>query len=182
MTIKFTGRHFPSEIILLSVRYYLSYKLSYREIEEILAERGVIVDHSTLNRWVLKYAPLLEQRARRRKKPMASSWRMDETYINVKGQWKYYYRAVDKYGDLIDFLLRDKRDEKATRAFLQKAIGQHGLPDKVVIDGCHSNTLALHHINIELWHYGHMLSLIEIRSIKYLNNIVEQSHRRVKGK
>lgn len=103
MTIKFTGGHFPSEIILQSVRYYLSYKLSYREIEEILAERSINVDHSTLNRWVLKYAPLLELRARRRKKSVASSWRMDETYINVKGQWKYYYRAVDKYGDVIDF-------------------------------------------------------------------------------
>ncbi|WP_081470381.1 IS6 family transposase [Photobacterium profundum] len=182
MTIKFTGRHFPSEIILQSVRYYLSYKLSYREIEEVLAERGINVDHSTLNRWVIKYAPLLEHRARGRKKPVASSWRMDETYINVKGQWKYYYRAVDKYGDVIDFLLRDKQDEKAARAFFQKAIGQHGLPDKVVIDGSHSNALTLHHINVDLWHNGHMLSLIEILSIKYLNNIVEQSHRRVKGK
>jgi len=85
MVIKFTDRHFPSEIILQSVRYYLSYKLSYREIEEILAERGINVDHSTLNRWVIKYAPLLEHRARQVKKPVASSWRMDETYINVKG-------------------------------------------------------------------------------------------------
>ena len=85
MTIKFTGRHFPSEIILLVVRYYVSYKLSYREIEELMAQRGIYVDHSTLNRWILKYAPLLEQFASRRKKPVASSWRMDETYINVKG-------------------------------------------------------------------------------------------------
>ena len=108
---------------------------------------------------------------------------MDETYINVKGQRKYYYRAVDKYGDVIDFLLRDKRDEKAARAFFRKAIGQHELPEKVVIDGSsHSNALALHNINVGLWHNGRMLSLIEILSIKYLNNIVEQSHRRVKGK
>ncbi len=82
MTLKFTGRHFPSEIILQSIRYYLSYKLSYREIEEVLAERGINVDYSTLNRWVIKYAPLLEHQARERKK------RMDETYINVKCQWK----------------------------------------------------------------------------------------------
>ena len=166
MTIKFTGRHFPSEIILQSIRYYLSYKLSYREIEEILAERGINVDHSTLNRWVTKYAPLLEHRDRGRKKPLASSWRMDETYINVKGQWKYYYRAVDKYGDVIDFLLRDTRDEKAARAFFQKAIGLHGLPEKVVIDGSHSNALALHHINIELWQNGLMLNLIEVLQVK----------------
>lgn len=83
---------------------------------------------------------------------------------------------------MIDFLLRDKRDEKAARAFFQKATGQHGLPEKVVIDGCHSNALALHHINVELWQNGLMLNLIEVLSIKYLNNIVEQSHRRVKGK
>ncbi|MEH6534694.1 MAG: IS6 family transposase [Photobacterium frigidiphilum] len=150
MTINFSGRHFPSDIILQLVRYYLSYKLSYREIEEIYAERGINVDHSTLSRWVIKYAPLLEHRARKKKKPVASLWRMDETYINVKGQWKYYYRAVDKYCD--------------------------------VIDGSHSNALALHHINVGLWNNGHMLNLIEILSIKYLNNIVEQSHRRVKGK
>ena len=103
MTIKFTGRHFPSEIILQSVSYYISYKLSYREIEEVLAERGINVDHSTLNRWVIKYAPLLEYQVRKIKKPFASSWRMDETYINAKGQWKYYSRAVDKYGHFIDF-------------------------------------------------------------------------------
>ncbi len=107
---------------------------------------------------------------------------MDETYINIKSQCKYYYRAVEKYGDVIDFLLCDKRDEKAARAFFQKAIGQHGLPEKVVIGGSHSNALALHHINVGLWNNGHMLNLIEILSIKYLNNIVEQSHRRVKGK
>ncbi len=120
MTIKFTGRHFPSEIILQFIRYYLSYKLSYREIEEVLAERGINVDHSTLNRWVIKYAPLLGHQAHGKKKPIASSWRMDETYINVKGQWKYGYRAVDKYGDVIDFLLCDKRDEKAARAFFKR--------------------------------------------------------------
>ncbi|MCQ1061188.1 IS6 family transposase [Photobacterium sp. ZSDE20] len=182
MTINFSGRHFPSDIILQVVRYYVSYKLSYREIEEIMAERGIHVDHSTINRWVIKYSPLLEHRARGRKKPVASSWRMDETYINVKGQWKYYYRAEDKYGDVIDFLLRETRDKKAARAFFQKAIGQHGLPEKVVIDGCHSNALALHHLNVELWQNGLMLNLIEVLQVKYLNNIVEQSHRRVKGK
>lgn len=120
MTISFSGRYFPSKIILLAIRYYLSYKLSYREIAEILAERGVTVDHSTLNRWVIKYAPLLEHKARQRKKPIASSWRMDETYASVKGQWKYYYRAVDKHGNVIDFLLCDRRDEKAARAFLSR--------------------------------------------------------------
>lgn len=88
MTIKFTGRHFLSKSILQSIRYYLSYKLSYREIEEVLAERGINVDHSPLSRWVIKYAPLLEHQARGRKKPVASSWRMEETYINVKANGK----------------------------------------------------------------------------------------------
>lgn len=88
MTIHFLARHFPSEITLLTARYYLAYKLSYREIEEIMAERGIHVAHSASNRWVFKYAPLLKHRARRRKKPVTSSWRMDETYINVKGKWK----------------------------------------------------------------------------------------------
>ena len=130
MTINFSGRHFPSDIILQAVRYYVSYKQSYREIEEILAERGIDVDHSTINRWVIKYAPLLEHRARRRKMPIAASWRMDETYINVKGQWKYYYRAVDKCGNVIDFLLCERRDEQAARAFFIKAIDHNGLPKR----------------------------------------------------
>ncbi len=117
MTLLFSGRHFPSDIILLSVRYYLAYKFSYREIEEILAERHIQVDHSTLNRWVIQYAPLLEQRARQIKKPVMRSWRMDEIDIKVKGNWKYYYRAVDKQGNVVDFLLCDKRDEAAARAF-----------------------------------------------------------------
>lgn len=111
ITIKLTGRHFPSEIILQSVRYSIFYKLSYSEIEEILADRGINVDHSTLNRWVIKYAPLLEHQTSKIKKPVAFTL-MDETYINVKGLWKYYYRAVDKYGKVIDFLLCDYRDEK----------------------------------------------------------------------
>lgn len=182
MTIKFTGRHFPSSIILHAVRYYVSYKLSYREIEEIHAERGIDVDHSTINRWVIKYAPLLEHRARRRTMPVAASWRMDETYINVKGQWKYYYRAVDKYGNVINFLLCECRDEKAARAFFTKAIDHNGLPEKVVIDKSGANALALHNINVSLWLTGKMLNLIEVLHVKYLNNIVEQSHRRVKGK
>ena len=83
----------------MASRYYLSSKLSYCEVADILAERGVPVDHSTLNLWIIKYAPLLEEMARQRKKPVARSWRMDETYVSVNGQWKYYYRAVDRHGN-----------------------------------------------------------------------------------
>ena len=179
----FKGCHFPSEVILETVRYYIAYKLSYRDIEEIQLERGVVVDHATINRWVLKFTSILEHEVRRRKKPISGSWRMDETYIKVKGKWVYYYRAVDKYGNIVDDYLSPNRDEAAAKAFLNKAIAQNGLPEKVVIDGGKSNYAALDAMNIQLWLTGYfMLSLIEIVDIKYLNNIVEQSHRWVKQK
>ena len=177
----FKGCHFPSEVILETIRYYLAYKLSYREIEEIQSERGVNVDHATINRWVIKFSPVLEHKGRSKKKPVSTSWRMDETYVKVKGDWLYYYRAVDKFGNVIDYYLSSNRDEAAAKAFLNKAIAQHGLPEKVVIDGSKSNYSAIDVMNIQLWLTGiFMLSLIEILDIKYLNNIVEQSHRWVK--
>ena len=179
----FKGCHFPSEVILETVRYYLAYKLSYREIEEIQSERGVNVDHATINRWVIKFSPVLEHKARAKKKPVSASWRMDETYVKVKGDWLYYYRAVNKFGNVIDYYLSSNRDEAAAKAFMNKAIAQHGLPEKVVIDGSKSNYAAIDAMNIQLWLTGiFMLSLIEILDIKYLNNIVEQSHRWVKQK
>lgn len=179
----FKGCHFPSEVILETVRYYLAYKLSYREIEEIQRERGVNVDHATINRWVIKLAPVLEHKAIAKKKSVSTPWRMDETYVKVKGEWLYYYRAVDKFGNVIDYYLSSNRDEAAAKAFLNKAIAQHGLPEKVVIDGSKRNYAAIDAMNVQLWLTGFfMLSLIEILDIKYLNNIVEQSHRRVKQK
>ena len=179
----FKGCHFPPEVILETVRYYLAYKLSYREIEEIQLERGVTVDHATIHRWVLKFTPILEHNLRRKKRAVSGSWRMDETYIKVKGQWLYYYRAVDKFGDVIDYYLSQKRDEAAAKAFLNKAIAQHGLPKKVVVDGSKSNHAAIDAMNMQLMLTGYfMLSLIELIDVKYLNNIVEQSHRWVKQK
>ena len=182
MTLNFSGRHYPSDIIMQALRYYLAYKLSYREIEEIFAERNIHFDHSTLNRWVIKYAPQLEAIFRKKKRRVSGSWRMDETYIKVKGRWVYYYRAVDKYGAIIDFYLSETRDEPAARAFFNKAINQHGLPEKVVIDKSGANVAALDTINIRLWLSGYMLFMIEVLAVKYLNNIVEQSHRKMKGK
>ncbi|AAN52999.1 IS6-like element ISSod8 family transposase [Shewanella oneidensis] len=182
MTLNFSGRHFPSDIIMQALRYYLAYKLSYREIEEMFAERNIHFDHSTLNRWVIKYAPLLEAIFRKKKRPISGSWRMDETYIKMKGQWAYYYRAVDKFSAVIDFYLSETRDEKAAHAFFTKAINQHGLPEKVVIDKSGANAAALDTVNIRLWLSGCMLFMIEVLTVKYLNNIVEQSHRKVKGK
>ncbi|MFL7039810.1 IS6 family transposase [Vibrio lentus] len=179
----FKGCHFPSEVILETVRYYLAYKLSYREIKEIQSERGVVVDHATINRWVIKFAPILEHNLRCKKKAVSGSWRMDETYIKVKGEWLYYYRAVDKFGHVVDYYLSPNRNEAAAKAFLNKALTQNGLPEKVVIDGSKSNYAALDALNVQLWLTGYfMLSLVEILDIKYLNNIVEQSHRWVKQK
>ena len=179
----FKGCHFPSEIILETIRYYHAYKLSYREIEEIQCERGLQIDHATIHRWVIKFTPVLEHNLRQKKKHVSSSWRMDETYIKIKGTWFYYYRAVDKFGDVINYYLSLKRDEQSAKAFLNKAIAQNGLPEKIVIDGSQSNHAAIDAMNIQLWLTGFfMLSLIEILSIKYLNNIVEQSHRWVKQK
>ena len=148
--------------------------MSYRHVEELMQERGVSVDHSTVNRWVLKYSPQLEEAFHRRKRPVWMSWRMDETYIKVKGQWRYLYRAVDKHGQTIDFLLTKERDEQAAKRFLTKAIRRHGVPEKSPIDGSAANEAAIKSYNEE---HG---TAIAIRKIKYLNNIVEQDHRGVK--
>ncbi len=105
----FRGRHFEASLILQAVSWYLRYPLSYRDIEEMLCERGLEVDHSTLNRWVLAYAPLIERRLRAFRQPHCGSIRVDETYIKVRGEWRYLYRAIDKHGTPVDFLLTAKR-------------------------------------------------------------------------
>ena len=156
MPINFSGRHFPSAIIMHALLYYLAYKLSYREIEEIFAERHIHFDHSTLNRWVIKYSPPLEANFRTRKRNVADSWRMDETFIKIKGKWVYYYRSVDKHGAILDFYLSETRDEPATRAFFNKALDSSGLPSKVVIDKSGANIAALDTLNVQLWLSGYM--------------------------
>src|SRR5215217_6989558 len=173
MAVSFKGAHFPQDVILMGVRWYVAYPLSTRHVEELMEERGVEVDHSTINRWVIKYSPLLEEAFHRRKRPVWVSWRMDETYIKVKGQWRYLYRAVDKQGQTIDFLLTEHRDEAAALRFLKKAIGRHGVPEKITIDGSAANEAAIKSYNEE---HG---TAIVIRKTKYLNNIVEQDHRGV---
>src|SRR6266581_4007111 len=156
MAVSFKGAHFPKDIILMGVRWYVAYPLSYRHIEELMEERGVEVDHSTIQRWVVKYSPPLEEAFHRRKRPVWVSWRMDETYIKVKGEWRSLYRAVDKQGQTIDFLLTEQRDEHAAKRFLTKAIRRHGgVPGKITIDGSAANDAA-----------------IIIRKTKYLKNIV----------
>jgi putative transposase len=172
--VSFKGAHFVKDIILTCVRWYLAYPLSYRQVEELMEERGVSVDHATIHRWVLKYSLLLEDAFHRRKRPVGRSWRMDETYIRVKGEWRYLYRAVDKQGQTIDFLLTEARDEQAAKRFLTKAIRRHGVPEKITIDGSAANEAAIRSYNQD---HG---TAIEIRQIKYLNNMVEQDHRGVK--
>jgi putative transposase len=172
--IEFKGSLFEREVILWGVRWYVAYPISYRQLEETMEERGVEVDHSTLNRWVVKYVPLLDQPFRARKRPVGLSWRMDETYVKVKGSGKYLYRAVDKSGATVDFLLTAKRDRKAALRFLRTAIGRHGVPEKITIDKSGANTTAIESYNAE-----HETD-IEIRQIKYLNNIVEQDYRAIK--
>src|SRR5438093_1144323 len=174
MAISFKGAHFPSEIILMGVRWYVAYPLSTRDVEELMEERGVEVDHATMNRWVIKYSPQLEEAFQRRKRPVWVSWRMDETYIKVTGQWSYLYRAVAKHGQTIDFLLTEHRDKEAALRFLKKAIRRNGVPETMTIDGSDANAAAIKSYNQE---YG---TAIAIRQVKYLHNIVEQDHRGVK--
>jgi putative transposase len=131
VSIEFKGSHFERDVILWGVRWYVAYPINYRQLEEMMEERGVEVDHSTLNRWVSKYAPLLEQEFRARKRPVGRSWRMDETYVKVRGVWKYLHRAVDKSGTTVNFLLTAKRDHKAALRFLREAFAQDGVPTKI---------------------------------------------------
>ena len=172
--IDFKGTQFEKEIILWGVRWYVAYPISYRQLEEMMGERGVTVDHSTLNRWVIQYVPEVEKQFRRRQRPVGKSWRLDETYVKIKGKWGYLYRAVDKAGHTIDFLLTPHRDSAAAEAFLYKAIRTQGLPETITIDQSGSNTAAIHHYN-----KVHKTAII-IRHSKYLNNLVEQDHRAVK--
>ncbi|AKK25012.1 IS6 family transposase [Pandoraea oxalativorans] len=163
--------HYPLEVMLQCVRWYVAYSLSSRDLEEMMAERGVAVDHSTIHRWVIKLLPVFEKAIRRRLRPVGESWRMDETYIRVRGQWKYLYRAVDKAGHTIDFLLCARRDTAAARRFFEKAIAGRGTPKTVTVDKSGANRAALG---------AQRETPIEIRQNKYLNNLVEQDHRAIK--
>lgn len=179
VAINFKGSHYPKSVILYAVFFYVRYAVSYRDLEEIMVERGVEVDHATLNRWVVKYAPLIAAAAQVRKRPTAVSWRMDETYIKVKGKWTYYYRAVDKTGKTLDFMLSERRDQTAARRFFKRAIGTNGVPDRVVIDKSGANLAGLQCVNVIL-KFTNSGNTIKILQVKYLNNIMEQDHRFIK--
>jgi putative transposase len=166
--------HYPLEVMLTCVRWYVAYPLTLRHVEEMVQERGVFVDHSTVHRWTIKILPVMAAVFRRRKRLVGGSWRMDETYIKVAGQWKYLYRAVDRVGDTVDFLLSAKRDKAAARRFFERATNLHGVPEKITIDKSGANTAAIESVKADA-----CVDLL-MRQNKYLNNIVEQDHRAVK--
>lgn len=166
----FKGHCFPKVIILQAVYFKLRFSLSYRDVEELLSIRGINVDHATVQRWVLKFTPLVEKQFRNRKKSVGRRWRMDETYIKVKGEWKYLYRDVDKEGNTVDFLLTRNRKRLSAQRFLIKAIENIGKPELINIDKSGANIAAIKVYN------KRDFSKIEIRQCKYLNNFVEQDH------
>ena len=172
----FKGFCSSPSVIMLFVYMKCRFSLSYRDLEEMMMIRGANIDHSTLQRWVRRFVSLIDKRVRKRKRPLNGSWRMDDTYIKLNGKWVYLYRAVDKEGNTVDFLLRAKRDAVAAKAFFRKAFRENGRPEKVTVDKSGSNKAALDYFNKDVSKEDEF----EIRQVKYLNNIVEQDHRFIK--
>ncbi|PSH70742.1 IS6 family transposase [Phyllobacterium brassicacearum] len=171
----FKGCHFDRSVILLCVRW--------RDLEEMMAERGTSVDHSSVHRRVVRFSPLLLKRFNLRKRAVTRKWHMDETYIKVRGQWRYLYRAIDSVGDTVEFLFSEHRDPAAAKRFFKRALARHGSPRRMVIDGSQTNHEAIvscdmtHRLQV---HTAGSTKPIAIRKSKYLNNRIEQDHRRIK--
>ena len=174
--INFKVNQFPKSVILYAVFFYVRYGVSYRDLEEVMAEHGVDIDHATLNRWVVKFSPLIAANAQSRKKLTAVSWRMDETYIKVRGKWTYLYCAVDRDGQNLDFMLSQRRNAAAARRFFKRAVGTNGVPDRIAIDKSGANLAGLQSLNVILKFTG-AGRIFGIIQSKYLNNIVELDHR-----
>ena len=172
----FKGRHFNQEIVIICVRWYLSYKLSYRDLVAMMGERGIDLAHTTILRWVQHYSPEFEKRWKRYVRSVGGSWRRDETYVKVRGEWMYLYRAVDKAGKTVDFYLSRNRDVNAGKAFLRKAMQGQRIPTKITLDAY----AASHRAVADLKKTGELPKRIRVRSNKYLNNVIEQDHRRIK--
>jgi len=174
----FLGRHFDREVIILCVRWYLRYKLSFRDLVEMMAERGLQLAHTTIMRWVQRYVPEFEKRWARYMRQSGRSWRVDETYIKVRGDWVYLYRAVDRDGNTVDFRLSPKRDVAAAKAFFRKALRTQGrAPMSITLDGY----AASHRAVREMPNYNRLWKHTRLRSSKYLNNLIEQDHRGIKA-
>ncbi|WP_237072104.1 IS6 family transposase [Priestia flexa] len=174
----FKWKHYQPDIILLTVRWYLRYNLSFRDLVEMLEERGLSIAHTTIMRWVHQYGPELDERVRRHLKTTNDSWRVDETYVKVKGQWMYLYRAVDSEGSTIDFYLSESRDKQAAKRFFKKALAASHIckPRVITVDKNPALSVAIQELKEEKC----MPEGIQIRQVKYLNNIVEQDHRFIK--
>jgi transposase-like protein len=174
----FKWKHFQGEIILLCVRWYLRYSLSYRNLSEMMLERGLSVDHSTIYRWVQIFAPEIEKRSRPYLKPTNDSWRVDETYIKIKGKWKYLDRAVDSEGNTLEFMLSATRDRKAAARLLRKALkAKHIKPPRVInVDKNAAYPIAVEELKLE----KSLKKETKLRQVKYLNNLIEQDHRFIK--
>ena len=168
--------HLDSTLIILCVRWYLTYKLSYRDLVAIMAERNVDVAHTTILRWVQRYVPEFEKRWQRYTRSVGTSWRVDETYIKLKGKWVYLYRGVDTEGQTIDFFLSEHRDIAAAKHFLQRAIAKCGVPQKITLDGYAASHVAVGELQAE----GILPATLLVRTNRYLNNVIEQDHQRVK--
>ncbi len=179
----FKGRHFDRSVILLCVRWYLAYNLSLRNLEEMMAERGISVDHATIHRWVVRYSPELLKRFNARKRAVTARWHVDETYIRVRGQWRYLYRAIDRHGDTVEFWFSERRNLAAAKRFLSKALKSHGRPERIVIDGSQTNReaiLSCDTTNRLQDRSRRKFKPIRIRQSAYLNNRIEQDHRAIK--
>src|SRR3984893_15441518 len=172
----FKGRHFDQEIIVLCVRWYLAFKLSSRDLVQMMAERGIGLAHTTILRWVQRYVPGFEKRWKRYALPVGNSWRVDETYIKVRGQWGYLYRAVGKEGRTVDFLLSRRRDIAAAKRFFSRAVKQHGAPRVITLDGYAASHRAVDKLKTS----GILPRGVQVRSCRYMNNVIEQDHRRIK--
>ena len=174
----FKWRHFTPEVILCAVRWYLRYSLSYRDVQELLVERGLEIDHTTVWRWVQHYAPELEERTQPRLKPTNKSWRVDETYVRIKGRWFYLYRAIDSAGATIDFFLSAFRSAAAAKALFAKALADPSHPQPRVINTdkakCYPSAVD------ESKGEGVLRKRCRHRPVQYLNNILEQDHRAIK--
>ena len=179
----FKGRHFDRSVILLCVRWYLTYSLSLRNLEEMMAECGVSVDHATIHRWILRYAPELLERFNQRKRAVTGRWHIDETYVRVRGQWRYLYRAIDSNGDTVEFWFSERRNLTAAKHFLRKALKRHGRPERTVIDGSQTNRESILLCDAESRLQDRSrprLRPIRIRQSAYSNNRIEQEHREIK--
>jgi putative transposase len=172
----FKGRHFDRSIILLCIRWYLAYNLSLRNLEEMMAERGISVDHATIHRWVIRYSPELLNRFNARKRAVTRKWPVDETYIEVRGRWIYLYRAIDRNGDTVEFWFSERRDLIAAKRFLRKALNRHGRPERIVIGGSQTNREAILSCDAESRLRDRSrrgLTPIRIRQSHDLNNRIE---------